>query len=145
MKIKTKIQLFSILFIVILMLIINTSIYFLFYQSATNSQLEQLATQADELVERLKETPAEEEYGELINAYLPTNGMGKVFTREDQMLEFAYRGSPDNVLDTGAFQTEETHEIIQPERGVYFAVVTRPVIWHDGSVVTLQLTNNLIE
>src|SRR5699024_5080539 len=42
-------------------------------------------------------------------------------------------------------QTEETHEIIQPERGVYFAVVTRPVIWHDGSVVTLQLTNNLIE
>src|SRR5699024_9411074 len=92
-----------------------------------------------------KDTTTEAEYGELINAYLPTNGMGKLFSREDQMLEFVYRGSADNVIDTGAFQTEETHEIIQPERGIYFAVVTRPVIWHDGSVATLQISNNLIE
>ena len=144
MKLKAKIQLFSSIFILIMLVLINTSIYFLFYKSATDSQLAELDLQTDSLINRLSETTEREEAGDVLNAFLPANGMAKVFSRENRSLEFKYTGEAYTALE-GAFQTEETKEVIRPERGVYVAVVTKPLIWHDGTVVTLQMSDNLIE
>lgn len=144
MKLKTKIQLYSALIMFILLLIVNTSIYFLYYKNATESQLEQLASQTDNLVARLAENTEPDETGDLINAFLPVHGMAKVFPREGQPLEFKYREEAYRTLE-GEFTTEETREVIKPESGIHIAVVTKPIIWLDGEVVTLQVSNNLIE
>lgn len=144
MKLKTKIQLFSSLFMVVLLLLVNTSVYFLFYKNATDSQLEQLVAQSEILVERLSESTVDAESSELIKAFLPADGMAKVFSSEGQALEFKLRGDAYKTLE-GKFQTGETQEIIRPESGVNVAVVAKPIIWHDGSVVTLQLSNNLVD
>lgn len=144
MKLRTKIQVFLSLFILIIMLLINTSVYFLFYKNATASELEQLVAQTEILVERLANTTDGYEASELIKAFLPANGMAQVFSNEGQTLELKRREDAYQTLQ-GEFQTEETHEVLKPERGVNVAVVTRPIIWQDGSVVTLQLSNNLVE
>lgn len=144
MKLQTKIQLYLSLFILIMLLFIHTSVYFLFYKNATASELEQLVAQTEILVERLANTTDAYEASELINAFLPVNGMAQVFSSEGQTLEFKRRADAYKLLQ-GGFQAEETHEILQPERGVNVAVVTRPIIWQDGSVATLQLSNNLVE
>ncbi|MHA6253031.1 sensor histidine kinase [Oceanobacillus sp. CAU 1775] len=144
MKLKTKIQLYSSIMILLLMLVVNTTVYFLFYNNATESQLEQLATQTDVLIESLATATEAAEYSEIINAYLPVNGMAKVFSSEERSLEFKYRDGAYTTLE-GGFQTEESQVIVRPERGVNIAVITKPIIWHDGSVVTLQFSDNLIE
>lgn len=144
MKLRTKIQVYLSVFILIIMLLVNTSVYFLFYKNATESELEQLVAQTELLVERLAKTTDTNEVSELMNAFLPANGMVQVFANDGQTLEFKHREDAYKTL-TGKFQSEETHEILKPERGINVAVVTRPIIWQDGSVVTLQLSNNLVE
>ncbi len=144
MKLKTKIQLFSSIFILIMLVLVNTSIYFLFYQNATKSQLVELSLQTEVLVGRLSNATTAEEAGEVIKAFLPANGMAKVFSNEGKALEFKLTGEAYKTLE-GAFQAEESREIIRPERGVHVAVITKPIIWYDGSIVTLQISDNLVE
>src|SRR5699024_359373 len=82
MKLRTKIQLFSSLFILILVLLINTSVYYLFYKTSVDSELDQLAAQTNTMVETLNENP-NIHIDELLKAFLPTNGMIRVYTEND--------------------------------------------------------------
>ncbi|MCF3944630.1 sensor histidine kinase [Oceanobacillus alkalisoli] len=143
MKLRTKIRLFSSILILSMLILVNTFVYFLFYKNATDSQLVELSLQTDNLIEQLASATAAEETSEVINAFLPANGMVKVFSSDEQALEFKLKGEAYRTLE-GAFQTAESQEIIRPERGVHVAVVTKPIIWHDGSVVTLQMSDHLV-
>jgi signal transduction histidine kinase len=144
MKLKTKIQLFASLFILVVLLLVNTAVYLLFYKNATDNRLVELGSQADVLTERLSEAQSDIEASEVIEAFLPANGMARVFSEEDGVIEFKYGGEAYPNLE-GTFQREESQNVIRPERGVHVAVVTKPIIWHDGSVVSLQLSDHLIE
>lgn len=144
MKLKTKIQLFSTVFVLILLILVNTLIYFLFYKNATDSQLVELSLQTDVLIERLTGAASDAEAGEVIEAFLPANGMARVYTSGDQLLEYKYGGEAYPDIE-GSFQSGESQEVIRPARGVYVAVVTKPIIWNDGSIVTLQMSDHLVE
>ncbi|PAV30687.1 two-component sensor histidine kinase [Virgibacillus profundi] len=147
MKLKTKIQLFSSLFMLVLVLLVNTSAYFLFYKITSDRELEQLTDQTNLLVKTLAENPdiSKEETSELIFAYLPTNGMAKVFPEEGQPIEWLYKGeNAYNALE-GEFSTTESQVIISPVDGVSIAVISKPIIWNNGEIVTLQVSNNLID
>src|SRR5690625_4550073 len=74
MRLKTKIQLFTSLFMLLLVLLINTSVYYAFNKISTNSELDQLSTQVNTLVETLNSNP-EIPKGDLLEAFLPGNGM----------------------------------------------------------------------
>ncbi|GAB3791186.1 HAMP domain-containing sensor histidine kinase [Virgibacillus kimchii] len=142
MKLRTKIQLFSSLFMLILILLVNASIYYLFYQISAESELEQLKSQTDTMAEELANNP--EVTRELIVAYLPTNGMARVFPQEGQPLEWHYRENAYTNL-AGEFNSAESHRIVSPEDGSNVAVVTKPIIWGNGDVVTLEVSNHLLE
>src|SRR5690625_3108456 len=128
MKLRTKIQLFSSLFMLILILLVNTSIYFLFYKIASDSELEQLAQQTNDLVSRLNENPETDVSG-LIEAYLPSNGMIRIIDEDgeqlmEQMRAVRYRELP------GEFTNQESHEVVSQPNGPDIAVVTKPIIWN---------------
>src|SRR5690625_7351141 len=80
MKLRTKIQLFSSLFMLILILLINTSIYFLFYKISSEGEIEQLTAKTDTMVEALQ---ADLPNSDLLEAFLPGNGMIRVY-KEDE-------------------------------------------------------------
>lgn len=146
MKLKTKIQLFSSLFMLVLILLVNTSIYFLFYKITSNSELEQLAEQTNDLVYRLNENQDADISG-LIEAYLPNNGMIRMIEESgepfvEQMRSTDYRDLPSE------FSNKETHRIISQDNGPDIAVITKPLIWNlpdrEGEIVTLQVSNHLV-
>lgn len=143
MKLKTKIQFFSSLFVLILIVLVNTAIYFLFYKVSANSELEQLNGQADMIVEALNESGDISEE-ELLKAFLPSEGMirviGKdsksvipVLTKKDEYLQL------ESVYTTSEFKTINT-EVAREN----VAVVSKPIIWENGDVVTLQVSQHLI-
>ncbi|PAE28378.1 HAMP domain-containing sensor histidine kinase [Oceanobacillus profundus] len=144
MKLRTKIQLFTSLFMLVLVLLVNTSIYFLFYKIAADSDLEQMAVQMDALTETLADNPdiSNEEAKRLIKAYLPTNGMIRVIDENDRPFILQTKSGAYETLPW-EYVTTESKTIETQANGPDVAIITRPVIWNNGEIVTVQLSNNL--
>ncbi|MBP2079833.1 HAMP domain-containing sensor histidine kinase [Oceanobacillus polygoni] len=144
LKLRTKIQLFSSIFMLVLVLLVNTSIYFLFYKIAADSELDQLAVQMDALTEALADNPdiTNEEAKNLIKAYLPTNGMIRVIDENDREIILQTKDGSYRTLPW-EYVTAEEKTIDSQLNGPDIAIITRPVIWNNGEIVTVQLSNHL--
>lgn len=142
MKLKTKIQLYSSLFLLVLLILVNTSIYFLFYKMSSENELDQLVDQTNTMVRTLHSNP-EIEQRALLDAFLPANGMIRVFSEDDTAIMSLAKQSGYWEFP-GSYATRESREIVTSADGVYIAVISRPIIWNDGEVVTLQVTEELI-
>ena len=144
LKLRTKIQLFTSLFMLVLVLLVNTSIYFLFYKIAADSDLEQMAVQMDALTETLADNPdiSNEEAKMLIKAYLPTNGMIRVIDENDRPFILQTKSGAYVTLPW-EYVTTESKTIETQANGPDVAIITRPVIWNNGEIVTVQLSNHL--
>src|SRR5690625_4222148 len=142
MKIKTKIQLFSSIFMLLLIVLVNTSIYFLFYKISTNNELEQLSVQTNSIVESLH-TNRELPPNQLLHAFVPQNGMIRIIdkTEQERIPTITKRQSFREIPAT--FSNRETKNMIRDEAGTPVAIVLKPVIWENGEVVTLQVVNYL--
>ena len=142
MKLRTKIQLFSSLFMFLLILLINTSIYFLFYHLSADSELDQLEMQTTDIVETLKSYP-DIAQGELLKAFVPTDGMIRVITKDgDPIVTFTKESEYTSLPKS--YTTVESHEISKRADGTNVAVITKPIIWGDGEIVTLQISKHLL-
>lgn len=143
MKLRTKIQLFSSLFMLILIVLINSAIYFMFSNISANNELDELTAHTNTIVETLnKNTDIPET--ELLQAFLPANGTIQVLRENGELLlptltrKEAYR----NVEPT--FSNSESHTILKTNDDIQIAIVQRPMIWKNGEVVTLQVSDHLI-
>lgn len=141
MKLRTKIQLFASLFMLLILLLVNTSVYFLFYRIAADGELDQLSTQTDALVETLADSDVAS--GELLKAYLPAEGMIRVIGEDGNVILMQRRASENEALPW-EFSTSESQEIVEQNNTPPTAVISKPVIWNNGEVVTVQVSNQLV-
>ncbi|WBX80683.1 HAMP domain-containing sensor histidine kinase [Virgibacillus salarius] len=145
MRLRTKIQLFSSLFMLVLIVLINTSIYVLFYKISTDSQLEQLAEQTDTLVKTIKEHP-DVTSKELLRSFSPQQGMIQIVDRSETAMKSSSQSS--NYKLAPKFTNTETQMIQKQAHEPDVAVVSKPIIWetgkHAGEVVTLQVSKHLV-
>jgi two-component system, OmpR family, sensor histidine kinase ArlS len=140
MKLRTKIQLFTSLFMLVLILLINTSIYFLFYKNSVDSELEELAEQTVTIVSTInnnQDIPPTE----LLKAFLPVDGMIRVFPKEGDPI--VHTKTKEYIDLPGSYTTAEKREVLTVD-GKRFATVEKPIIWSSGDVVTLQITKELV-
>lgn len=143
MKLRTKIQLFSSLFMFLLILLINTSIYYLFYNISSQSELDELSEQTNTIVSTLQANP-DIPNKELLNAFLPQNGMIRIYTEQESepilliTKDSEYRHLP------GEFASYEQKKIIKNDDNIHIAVISKPIIWENGEVVTLEVSEYLI-
>ena len=143
MKLRTKIQLFSTLFMIILIILVNTSIYFLFYKISADSELEQLDEQMTTVVETLHSNRDIAQL-ELLDAYLPTDGMIRVIQEDgSSVMKTLTKDSKFTSLPK-KYTTREIHEIVKRDDGTNVAVIEKPIIWEDGQIVTLQISKHLM-
>lgn len=143
MKLKTKIQLFSSLFMLLLVLIVNTSIYLLFYKMTTDNEMEQLSEQTNTIVETIKENP-DIPKSDLLHAFLPSNGMVRVIDAGgEELIPTITKKQSYRQLDL-EYSESENQEMIDSPTGEKVAVISKPIIWDDGSVATLQVSNYLL-
>lgn len=143
MKLRTKIQLFSSLFMLILILLVNTAIYILFNQISKNSELERLSDQTNTMVTTMNANP-EITKKELLSAFIPANGMIRVYEENKDQPLLALTKKSEYVDLPGSFSAKETREIVKGEAKINIAVIEKPMIWDDGEVVTLEISEHLI-
>lgn len=142
MKLRTKIQVFASLFMLILMLLINTSIYYLFYRISADNDLEQLESQTETIVSALNKNPDIAENA-LLRAYVPADGMIRVIKETGEPFMILRKPDAETELPS-EFSSSGVQEVIKWDSEASIAVIKQPIIWDDGNVVTLEVSKQLV-
>lgn len=143
MKLSTKIRLFSSLFMLVLVLLVNTGIYYLFYNMSLSGEKTELTEQTNEIVEALNESANIAE-SDLLKAYLPTDGMIRIIGENGDLLIPTLtkdKSFTDLPVD---FSKTQTNSVIPLKDEADFLTVSKPIIWGNGEVVTLQVYKQLV-
>jgi len=140
-NIRNKIHLFSTVWLLLISLVINTSMYFLFYKITMNDNLNHVRLQAETIARAIKPATNSTNVSDILKAHLPLKGMIRVvnedshsimtITKEAELTEF-----------TPTFKNSQTVGL-KSINGIQYAVASFPVIWLDGNIVMLEVTENL--
>lgn len=141
MKLKTKIQLFSSIFMLLLIVLVNTSIYFLFYKISANTELEQLSNHTNTIIETIVQNP-EIPKEQMLSAFVPENGIIRIITNDDELISTKTKRKSFTELPY-EFVDYEEKKITRNKEGILIAVVHKPIIWDTGEIVTLQVADYL--
>lgn len=127
----------------ILLILVNTAVYYLFYNISADNEVEHLVEQTNTISETLSANPSIPS-DKLLQAFLPANGMIRVYSEDGNQVISALMKKEEYRDLEGSFSTTETREIITGEHSEKIAVISKPIIWDDGEIVTLQVSDHLI-
>lgn len=142
MKLQTKIQLFTSLFMLILVILINAAVYFLFYKISDANEVEELKGQTNQIVETLSANP-EIPQKDLLRAFLPEKGMIRVYAADTSQAIATVTKEAEYRFTPGEFSDAESSEVIKQRGEPRTVLITKPIIWDDGTVVSLQVSKRL--
>lgn len=81
MKLQTKIILTSTVSLFILLVIANSSVYFIFKKTMEDNAIERLQAETSNVTNGLKQTSSTVKQSNLLRAYLPPNGMIRILPK----------------------------------------------------------------
>ena len=143
MKLKTKIHFFSTLLMLVILVLTNIGIYFVFERMAYNTEYKQLQLQATEMTKSFNQVNEKTDIGTVIGAYMPPNGAIRVFDST---------GKKISTFETVGGIKEYTPEFTDGEKytlenfeGIPVLSIKTPIIWTNGDVVELQMIQQLID
>ncbi|MBU9713477.1 sensor histidine kinase [Evansella tamaricis] len=148
MKLSKRIILYSTVSLFILLLAVNTSIYFIFENYTKNAELSRAVSSSHSIVEAIQPSSStanpEAEYNptNILEAYVPGDGMVRIIGENNQTMLMITKDYGLSGLDTQFRNREETEKITYDNRP--YAVVRTPMIWSDGSIVTLEVNEPMV-
>ncbi|WP_066191700.1 MULTISPECIES: sensor histidine kinase [Gracilibacillus] len=146
MKLRTKFQLILTGFILVVVLLINSAIYLMYENQAHNNEMNRLQQETANIMSVFAENTTDNvDINELLKAFLPANGMIRIISEEAS--DPIYDVSTDSSFTEWPYEytTTETQNLHQREDGLLYMQVSKPLIWEDGSIVTLQVSEALYE
>ncbi len=93
--------------VIIIIIISNISLYFIFNKIAVNNELQQLSSKSEQIVERLKDYDYEfNEVNEILGYLVPSNGMISIVDEKGNRI-ITVTTSKEVLLHGGAFSKAE--------------------------------------
>ncbi|WP_408009277.1 ATP-binding protein [Pseudalkalibacillus sp. A8] len=140
MSIRNKIHLFSTIFLFIILLLINGTIYYFFNKVTTEGELDRLTNQTETIASALKEEQVAPRT--LLPAFIPNDGMIRIINHDSKAVLTQAKTNELRKSEAKfqSSQSAEVHEIA----GASYAVVSIPIIWTNGEIVTLEVTESLV-
>lgn len=144
MKLRNKIYMYSSVLFAVLLIIINLAVYYVFRSVSMDSELERLRSEMPTMVRSILRIGGAVPSEELLRAYVPIDGMIRIVT-------------PNGFNDPPAVTTLEEQRLVEQEviyyneqfsqikhvSGQAYAFVSTPMIWADGQVINIQITESL--
>ncbi|WP_163580673.1 sensor histidine kinase [Gracilibacillus saliphilus] len=143
MKLRTKVQLFLSGFMVLVIFLINSAVYVLYEDRVSDNELNRVKADAESIMEAIvKSSTVAIEQDNLLTAFLPANGIIRIIDENGELIENA---STEDQFDDWPFSYSQTEKslIAKDENKTPYAQVLMPIIWEDGSIVTLQVNEAL--
>ncbi|MFJ8066661.1 sensor histidine kinase [Psychrobacillus sp. NPDC096426] len=143
MKLRNKINLYTSVLFIVLLILMNASIYFLFSHLMMANELDRAEASIEKIVTDIGNTTDRIAPNQLLLAYVPVDGMIQVL-KNDLMSNAKITSPSEARLETRPtrFFAGETSEIINFENKRY-VFVSYPIVWSDGSIVNLQVTSSI--
>ncbi|MGQ3481177.1 sensor histidine kinase [Paenibacillus sp. TY11] len=143
MKLQNKIHTYTSLLFAVLLVAINFSVYFLFSQLTIDSRKEQVEAAAENMIRGIQRAPVSVVAEDLLRAYVPLDGMLRLMRPEGDFLPPITSSSEQSLsLMKGVFDETRQVRMITYESNHYI-LVSVPMIWTNGEVVNLQVTESL--
>ncbi|GKU82794.1 ATP-binding protein [Niallia sp. NCCP-28] len=140
MKIRTRIQLFSTIFLFIIMLLVNMLIYIIFQTLLYKDVLNKTMVNVEQAAASIQTLKGEAEIENMVRAYVPADGMIQVIDANKTI--FTSTKNTDYAKLLIKFDKKQKAEIAKQNNRI-FTVANMPIIWEDGNVVTLVMTENI--
>ncbi|ANY68023.1 two-component sensor histidine kinase [Paenibacillus sp. BIHB 4019] len=143
MKLRSRIHLYSSALFAVLLVAMNLSVYALFSKLTMTSQMERVEAEALKISEGMLKSAGTVPIADLLRAYVPLNGMLRMVTAEgaDKLLVTA--PSEQQLSEREAVYAAEKRIESIDFKGNSYALVSIPVIWTDGAVVNIQVTESV--
>ncbi|MDQ0227181.1 two-component sensor histidine kinase [Bacillus sp. 7586-K] len=145
MRLRNKINLYTAVLFVCLLLIMNISIYLVFSNLMIANERNQIKEETEKVAKDISQGIKQINPNELLRAYVPINGKVQVIAENEASL---ISGTSITEKQLSERKTEyyqgETSKIITFQQKKY-AFASIPIIWSDGSVVNLQLTSSIAD
>ncbi|MGO4949282.1 HAMP domain-containing sensor histidine kinase [Paenibacillus sp. S25] len=143
MKLQNKIHTYTSLLFAVLLVVINFSIYFLFSQLSIDSRKDQVEAAAENMIRGIQRASVSVAAEDLLRAYVPLDGMLRLMRPEGEFLPPITSSSEQSLsLMKGVFDETRQVRMITYESNRYI-LVSVPMIWTNGEVVNLQVTESL--
>jgi len=143
MKLRSKINLYTSALFIVLLIIMNTSIYFAFSHLMKENELERTIAEVQKIVTDIREAADRIAPSELLRANVPVDGM-ILLLKEDLTTDGKITSPSEGKLSSrdNMFYPGEYSELTMYE-GTSYVFVSVPIVWLDGSVVNLQMTTSI--
>lgn len=143
MKLQNKIHTYTSLLLAVLLVAIHFSVYFLFSQLSINSRKDQVEATAENIIRGIQRAPVSVAAEDLFRAYVPLDGMLRLMNSKGDLLSPITSSSEQSLsLIKGAYDETRQVRMITHEDNRYI-LVSVPMIWSNGEVVNLQVTESL--
>ncbi|SES26421.1 cell wall metabolism sensor histidine kinase WalK [Psychrobacillus sp. OK032] len=145
MKLRNKINLYTSVLFIVLLILMNASIYFLFSHLMTTNELNRAEANVEKIVSDIGKTMDRISPDQLLLAYVPVNGMIRVLNNDltiNKKITTPSEGEAALKSRPTRFVAGATSEVITLENKRY-TFVSYPVVWNDGSVANLQVTSSI--
>ncbi|WP_343751918.1 sensor histidine kinase, partial [Lentibacillus halophilus] len=140
MKLRTRIQLLTTGLLIVLLLAAHIGIYAASDRLLVKSVTDRLNNQSEDILQSLK-SETDVPTSQLIKASTPTNGMVRVISSNNKVLSIGTQVPKLRKLDPH-FAKEHKTAVRETSNG-RIASVYFPLIWSDGRVVSLEITESL--
>ncbi|KKK39390.1 histidine kinase [Mesobacillus campisalis] len=145
MKLRHRVNLYTAAMFIVLLIIINVSIYSVFRSTMLNSELERTAGEALHAIDGLNKAEGNLSLELVLRSYVPVNGMLQIVKADGNPGAAA---ADPNLLSLHHlpvdFYQKEVREI-REHNGTPYAFVSIPIILNNGGMADLQATGNLAQ
>ncbi|KKI88945.1 histidine kinase [Bacillus sp. SA1-12] len=141
MNIRKKIHMYLTVSVLLISIVINTSIYYLFYSITTNDKLNHVRLQAENIAGELKPVTNDSRIHDILTSRLPLNGMIRVVNEDSHSIITITKESVFTEYKS-SFNNSQSVEL-KSVAGIRYAVSRFPIIWHDGNIMMLEVTASL--
>lgn len=145
MKLRNKILLYSSALFITLFILMNGLIYYLFNTLVLNNELTNMKAQADKIARSITQSANTIPLNDLLRTYAPLSGMIRIVAEDGDSRALVTSSDQQQLsrLEVN-YESRQRSEIMKYE-GQSYTFISLPVIWPDGSVVNIQLSQSLRE
>ena len=143
MKLRQKINLYTTVLFIVLLILMNVSIYLVFSNLMITNELDRAKAETTKIAKDVSTNVRHISAGELLRAYVPIDGKIEIL-KENQGKGTAVTDESEQRLMAreSSFYLGETSEIITYQQKKY-VFVSNPIVWTDGSIVNLQMMKSI--
>lgn len=142
MKLGTKIQLYTTVMIVIVVILINLVVFFVYQKISLESEVTQLESRGINIMKELQNTSDQNVNTEaVLQSYLLSDGYITVVNKDDKKIVQISTDVKYKNIDE-PFKNEQYKQVVHKKNN-HFAMVSLPIIWKNGEVSNLQIYENI--